>query len=181
MITPTYPDGSSGGPTARGSMRRPLLAVCGLALVASLGACSSDPTDEAAANGAGPTYADGSTEPTGSSSGTDAAGETASGEEPATGGVVVTYWHWNGDAGAVEAAGYVDGVIEDGGTCTLTLTRSGTVLSGDAPAISDASSTSCGTVGVPVPAGNAGDWEAVLAYESSAGRSSSETFTVTVP
>jgi hypothetical protein len=164
---------------------RPLLAACVLALAGSLGACSSDSVEEAAADGAVATYADGSTEQTDTSSGSDSQGDggaTATDEEgPLPGTVVVTYWHWDGDGGAVEAAGFVDAWVEDGGTCSLTLTRDGTVLSGDGPALSDANTTSCGTLRVPVAAGNGGDWQAVLAYESPAGRSSSEPFTVTVP
>lgn len=182
MIWSTPTGAPSGG---SGSSFRPLLAACSLALMASLGACASDSVEEAGADGAVATYADGSTDQRDTSSGSDSPGEngaTADDEERRVpGDVVVTYWHWSAEGGAVEAAGFVDAWVEDGGTCTLTLTRDGTVLSGEGPALSDANTTSCGTLGVPVPAGNAGDWEAVLAYESSAGRSSSEPFTVTVP
>ena len=181
MIWSTPP----GGPIGPGSAFRPVVAACCLPLAAFLGACSSDSGDDAAADAAVATYADGSAEQADASSGSDAPGEggaTAAEEErPLPGAVVVTYWHWNGAGGVIEAAGFVDAWVEDGGTCVLTLTRGGTVLSGEGSALSDANTTSCGTLRVPVPAGDGGDWEAVLAYESPAGRSSSEPFTVTVP
>jgi hypothetical protein len=171
------------GQAGSGASRRRLLAVAGLVLAGALGACSSDPTAEASAEGgADATYADGSTESSDSApAGTaDTKGDAAPVEEtPAPGSVAVTYWHWNTTAGTVEVAGFVDGLTEDGGTCTLTLTRGATVLTGDGPALSDAASTSCGMVEVTVPAGNAGDWEAVLAYESPTASASSDTFTVT--
>ncbi|TYP89870.1 hypothetical protein [Blastococcus xanthinilyticus] len=72
---------------------------------------------------------------------------------------------------AVEAAGFVD-VREDGGTCTLTLTRDGTTRTSELPATPDASTTACGGLAVPLSDLASGTWEAVLSYESadSAGR-----------
>jgi len=155
----------------------------------SLSACSSDDADEAAQTSAIPTYATDAPRSTAApSSGTHgdedgssrSASSSAEAEEPAPGDVVVTYWNWDSSAGAVQVSGYVDGVTEDGGSCTLTLSRSGTELTGKGDALSDASTTSCGTISVTVPAGNAGDWQGVLDYRSSSGHSRSAPFTVTV-
>ena len=194
MIWSTPPGPPSGRPAARVTPLRAVPAASGLALMAALGACSADLVDESGDAGAVPTYADGSTEQTDTSSRSDSGGDSGddgggdSGvipadeeQQTAVGDVVVTYWHWNSDAGAVEAAGFVDALVEDGGTCTLTLTRGATVLSREGPALSDANTTSCGLLGVPVPGGNGGDWAAVLSYESPTGQGGSEPFKVTVP
>jgi hypothetical protein len=185
MIWSRISGAPAGGPTGSRAALRPVLAACGLALVASLAGCSSDATDEASAEGSAavPTYAADQPEsaaPPAATGGDQQSGEsTAPPPRPAPGDVVVTYWAFDGATGAVEAGGYVDGITEDGGTCTLTLTRGDTVLTGDGPALSDANTTSCGTVRVTVPAGATDDWQAVLGYRSSSGRSSSEPFTVT--
>ena len=183
MTRSLLPRASSGRPTAA------LLAVSGVALAVSLRGCSSDGTDEAARTASAiPTYATDAPRTAGASASAtqrDDQGHSGSAtasqqEDPAPGDVVVTYWNWDSTAGAVQVSGYVDGVTEDGGACTLTLRREGTELTGKGDALSDASTTSCGTISVTVPAGNAGDWQGVLDYRSSSGHSRSEPFTVTV-
>ncbi len=84
--------------------------------------------------------------------------------------VVTTWSMWDpsaGTAGEAQVAGYVAGVVEDGGTCYLTLTSGDDVVEGSAAAVADAAATSCGAVSVPrsaIPHG--GDWNAVLRYVS---------------
>lgn len=155
--------GSSG--PARPSVLLPALAVLALAAGCSGG-------DGTGAERRGLTYADGSGQGSGAAESPVAGADT---DPPA---VVVTYTGWDAGTGAVEVAGYVPDIIEDGGTCTLTLTRGAEVVSAEGPALSDATTTSCGTVDVQLPATGEGHWNARLAYSSSSSRSTSETFTV---
>ena len=47
------------------------------------------------------------------------------------------------------AGGYVSGVIEDGGVCTLTLTQGSSSVTVEGPAMPDATTTVCGGLVVP--------------------------------
>jgi hypothetical protein len=80
--------------------------------------------------------------------------------------VTVTFYGWNPTSKAVEVGGYVEGVVEDDGECTLTLTKDGATVTGRADASPDASTTACGTVSVPGDEVTAGTWKAVLSYSS---------------
>jgi hypothetical protein len=84
--------------------------------------------------------------------------------------VTVTFYGWNPTSKQVEVGGYVEGIVEGDGVCTLTLTKGGSTVSGTADASPDASTTACGTVSVPGDEVAAGTWKAVLSY-SSAGHS----------
>lgn len=95
--------------------------------------------------------------------------------------VTVTFTGWNSTAGEVQVGGYVAGVVEDGGTCTLTLTKDGQSVTGSRPAAPDAATTACGAVVVPGDRVSAGTWQAVLTYSSAAHSGSSEAWDVEVP
>jgi hypothetical protein len=84
--------------------------------------------------------------------------------------VTVTFYGWNPTSQEVQVGGYVGGVVEEGGVCTLTLTNGGTTVTGRTDALPDASTTACGAVTVPGDEVSAGTWQAVLSY-SSAGHS----------
>lgn len=101
---------------------------------------------------------------------------------PTTEGVVrMTYIGWDKAAGAVEAAGFVPGVVESHGTCVLTLTSGGSSITASVAGTADASSTSCGGLTVPGASVSPGTWGAVLTYESSASRATSEATQVVIP
>src|SRR3569833_4255032 len=57
-------------------------------------------------------------------------------DEPVTlaptddGDIFITYAAWNNDTSAGEVGGYLRGIVEDNGTCTLTLTRGEVVVTG---------------------------------------------------
>lgn len=93
--------------------------------------------------------------------------------------VVVTYADWVD--GGVEVDGYVAGVVEDGGTCRLTLTRGDDVQTVEGVAASDASTTTCGSLIVAGGGLTAGDWSAVLTYDSTSSSGSSAPSVVAVP
>jgi hypothetical protein len=92
-----------------------------------------------------------------------------------------TYSGWDPQAGSVVAGGFVADVVENGGTCTLTLTRDGVVASGSAEATADASTTSCGEVRAGDADLGSGTWDAVLSYASARSTGESDVFTVVVP
>ena len=94
--------------------------------------------------------------------------------------VTVTFAGWNASAGQVQVGGYVAGIVEDGGACTLTLTKGGQTVTGRSEAVPDASTTACGAVTVPGDEVSDGTWSAVLAYESAAHTGASESWDVEV-
>jgi len=94
--------------------------------------------------------------------------------------VTITYYGWNTASGQVQVGGFVGGVVEDGGTCTLTLTKGGTKVTGTSEAVADATTTSCGEVAVPGDEVPAGTWTAVLAYSSDGHSGTSEPVDVEV-
>jgi hypothetical protein len=87
--------------------------------------------------------------------------------------VVVTYSGWNAAAKQAMAGGYVTGVIETGGTCTLTLTRAGVQVTSQGHARPDAATTACGGLTVPGAKLSVGTWKAVLSYVSATSSGSS--------
>jgi hypothetical protein len=97
------------------------------------------------------------------------------------GEVFITYAQWSNDTSAIEVGGYVAGVIEDDGTCTLTLTRGEVVVTGTVAGTPNASSTSCGGLSIPGNQLGTGHWNAVVTYDSSTSHGSSETVDVEVP
>lgn len=78
-------------------------------------------------------------------------------------------------AGAnVKANGYVPGIVEQGGKCTLTLTKGSDTVNQSGNAFNDAQSTNCGLLEISRTQLTSGTWQAVLSYSSSksAGNSS---------
>jgi hypothetical protein len=106
-------------------------------------------------------------------------------DEPAepTGGrvdVLLTFAAFDDSTGTVQANGFAAGVIEDGGTCTLTLTRGSEAITATSRATADATTTSCGLLETASrPA--AGQWDAVLTYSSDDAHGESGAMEVTVP
>jgi hypothetical protein len=93
--------------------------------------------------------------------------------------VVLTYADADSATGTVQASGFVAGILEDGGTCTLTLTNRGTEITVRSTATADATTTTCGLLetapGIP-----AGRWTAVLSYTSAKAEGTSRTAEVSV-
>lgn len=85
------------------------------------------------------------------------------------------------DGASFEVSGVVFGIIEDGGTCTFTLTTGSAAVSRSRDGLSDASDTSCGTVDLPTTELPNGAWTATLTYTSSSGTVTSAPAAVTVP
>lgn len=83
--------------------------------------------------------------------------------------------------GTFGVSGYVDGVVEEGGMCTATLTKGTTSMQQTRSASADASSTACGEVTFKAGAVGSGTWAATLAYSSSTSRGESAPVEVVVP
>lgn len=105
--------------------------------------------------------------------------------EPVTAGgtvdVVVSWSGWVDDQTGVEVDGFVVGVVESGGTCTLTLTRGETSLSATSAAEPDASTTLCAPLYLAGADVAAGSWDAVLSYTSASSTGVSAPAVVAVP
>jgi hypothetical protein len=95
--------------------------------------------------------------------------------------VVPTYYGWDAASTAVLMGGYVNGVQESGGVCTLTLTRGGTSVHGSSTARPNASTTACAEISVPGSKLSAGRWRGVLSYRSPRAAGSSAPVSVVVP
>ena len=90
---------------------------------------------------------------------------------PATGPeVVLTFAGYEPSTGTVRANGFIAGVVQEGASCTLTLTNGDREISTSSAAEADATTTSCGLLETEadVPSGT---WEATLSYSGT--RSSS--------
>jgi hypothetical protein len=96
-------------------------------------------------------------------------------------GVVVTQAGWAASGQGVEVVGFVTGVVEDGGTCRVTLTRGDQSFSAEREGSADATTTACGSLEVGDARMDVGEWQAVLSYESDDSAGSSAPVAVLVP
>jgi hypothetical protein len=96
-------------------------------------------------------------------------------------GVALNFAGWEQSSDAVEASGFVSGVVEDGGTCRVTLTRGGETAVAETPGQADATTTVCPSVSVAGEGLSAGTWTAVLSYESGTSSGVSAPLEVEVP
>lgn len=77
----------------------------------------------------------------------------------------------NGD---IESNGYISGIVETDGTCTLTLEKDGVRITESRQAMIDAQSTICGHMVISRGKLSEGSWKAYITYVSSARKGSSE-------
>lgn len=86
------------------------------------------------------------------------------------------------NAKAVSVNGFVNGVVESDGTCTLTLTAAsdGKVMTGTHPGEANATNTTCGETTIPIGSLHAGTWKAVLSYNSSTSTGTSDPVNIEV-
>lgn len=79
---------------------------------------------------------------------------------------VINYWTVKPVTGDTEFSGYVGGVFEDGGTCTITLVKDGVTVSESSTGMANATNTTCGTITVAKAKLTPGKWSATLSYKS---------------
>jgi hypothetical protein len=96
--------------------------------------------------------------------------------------VEVTITTYNAtDNGSLSVNGYVSGVVENGGTCILTLTDSASKsVTTTRQAIADATTTTCGESAVALSKLHSGTWKAVLSYSSATSVGASEPVNIEV-
>jgi hypothetical protein len=92
--------------------------------------------------------------------------------------VIVT--SWGQSATNFELAARVTNRLEDGGTCTLTLTKGTTTVNGTSTASTNVSDTSCGFIKIPLSKLSSGTWNATVKYSSSGATGTSSNTEVTV-
>lgn len=170
------------------SRRTGLLAAC--ASVALLAACSSS-TDEASSGSPLSTASPGTygtpldpTAPDPTDVATDPAPSAAPTPTDGARGeatVQITYYGWNPGSSVVEVGGFVPFLVEEGGTCTLTLTQGGASATATREATPNVTSTACGELVVPGDQLAPGTWSAVLGYESERSTGTTEAVEVQVP
>ena len=77
--------------------------------------------------------------------------------------------------------GFVPNLVEDGGTCTLTMTKNGQTVTQTKAAVINATNTSCGEIAVPYASlGKGTTWQANLRYSSATAEGTSATTSVEV-
>jgi hypothetical protein len=111
----------------------------------------------------------------------------SSSEEPtptdSTAGVpelVFTYLDIDSANNTVEASGFIDGLVEEGGTCALALTSGFAERRVEGPSFADATTTQCGALTVSLDLLPAGEWTGTLSYESASYSAESPPLTVEV-
>jgi hypothetical protein len=94
--------------------------------------------------------------------------------------VTVTYSAWDAGTSAVVVDAFA-GVVESGGTCTLTLVTGGSTVTATSRAEPDASTTDCAEISVAGSRLAPGTWRGTLAYSSPRSTGTSSSFPVVVP
>ncbi len=89
---------------------------------------------------------------------------------PTQAALQITYAGPDEVAGGIAVGAYVAGVIEEGGSCALTLSKDGQSATAESEALPDAATTSCGQLVVPFSDLEPGVWTAEVTYTSPTGR-----------
>ncbi len=187
---------------------RRALATVTLAAVCALPACSSGDTDEAAAAAPPPSPSPSAGSPAPEETPTAGTGSPSAPEEtaepteepapeedaeeeeepeatdpprPGSADVVLSSAYWDPAEAALLADGYVGSVVEEGGTCTLEVSREGSFVRATAEGLADATTTVCGGLALPGDELGPGTWSVVLRYESDGASGESAPLEVEVP
>lgn len=94
--------------------------------------------------------------------------------------VIISSWGQNPDDKSMEINGFVSGVIENGGTCSLSLKKDNKTVTASRKSIADAQVTTCGLIVIKHAKLSVGTWQAVLRYESPKSRGTSTPINVEV-
>lgn len=95
--------------------------------------------------------------------------------------VVLTHAGWHDDPDGVDVEGFVSGVVEDGGTCRVVLTRDDEVVTVEAAAVADASTTVCPPMALDGATVVPGVWQVELSYASSTSTGAAPVAEILVP
>lgn len=75
--------------------------------------------------------------------------------------------------GQVEVGAYVNGIFENGGVCTLTLTKESITRTANVNAVEDANAVDCPAMVIPWSSLDVGTWQAIVTYHSSTSQGTS--------
>lgn len=94
--------------------------------------------------------------------------------------VYPTLTRWGQNGSIVEAAGYVTGAFEDGGTCTYIFKKGDAIITAKSQGVQDVANTSCAGISVPSSRFSSGNWTLTLSYSSttSTGESKGEALAI---
>lgn len=121
-------------------------------------------------------------EDTHSTSGQTNPTSTPTSNTDATANLGVTLSYINPSAQTVQAGGYVTGVLEENGTCTLTLTKGSLRVTGTSTGFIDVNKTTCPQISIErSQLSQNGQWTAVLSYKSTKASGASAPQTVNIP
>ena len=95
--------------------------------------------------------------------------------------VTITFGTWNTASAAVEVGAHVEGVVENGGSCALRLSKGGQVVGAKSTGVADASTTACDALAVSGAVLTSGTWAATVAYTSSTSHAISASIDIEVP
>lgn len=101
-------------------------------------------------------------------------GTPAKSSNTATISPLISTWGQN-DSKNLEVSGFIPGIVENDGKCTLVLEKDGEKVAVEKSARSDAQSTICGLFEVGSGQLNSGVWKATLSYTSSKYHGTSDT------
>lgn len=87
---------------------------------------------------------------------------------------------WGQDSENLMVNGFVQNIVEDGGTCTLTLKKAANVVIQSRQAVANATNTSCGQTDVALSRLSPGVWNATLSYNSTTAAGTSASVDITV-
>lgn len=87
---------------------------------------------------------------------------------------------WGQADGKVQVAARVPKVLEDGGTCTLTMVRAGKSVSATRKGVSNVSEVSCGYISIPSTKLSSGTWSASVSYSSPVAKGTSKTISINI-
>lgn len=93
---------------------------------------------------------------------------------------LITSWGQDNSGSDFYVNGYVPGVVEQDGTCTLTMKKDGMTVSQQKTAFFNAQSTSCGRITISFNELSVGSWQALLSYSSGTSAGSSNVVEVEV-
>lgn len=93
---------------------------------------------------------------------------------------VISYWGQDKSGQPLEVNGYVTGIIEKGGTCTLTLVKGSEKVTDSRTSLDNAQDTSCGLFVIPKSRLSNGSWSVQLSYSSARASGASDKVTMEV-
>lgn len=67
----------------------------------------------------------------------------------------------------ISVNGFINGIVEDGGTCTVTLSKDSEKITQDSVGFNNASTTNCSPINISTrELSRSGEWSAILSYDS---------------